>query len=147
MLVRGLKTRAHRIDGDVRGPQFLPCLCLANPLVEAAITYGQARFDAERGGIAPRLASVAAQPIECLAHLLVGIALWKPAVAQTRHAPQQDVGASTQPYRDGAARRQWIESRFRDGMVTPFVADDLLAPQQAHDFDLLLYDPSARMEV
>src|SRR5689334_18735280 len=108
MLIRGLEARAHRVDRDVCGPQFLPCLCLANPFVEAAIAYGQPRFDADCSGIAAYFSNIAAQSFERLAHLLVGIALWEPAIAQARHAPQQNVGASTQPDRNGAAHRQWI---------------------------------------
>src|SRR5579859_4840728 len=108
MFVRGLEARAHGVNGDVRCPQFLPRRGLANPLVEASIAYGQAGFDAQGCGIATCLPGISAQAFEGFAHLVVGIALWKPAVAKSCYAPQQVVGCAAQPDWDSSARGEWI---------------------------------------
>ena len=103
MFVRGLEARAHCINGDVRCPQFLPCLCLANPLVEASIAYGQAGFDAQRSGVAARLSGVAAQAFDGLGYLVVGIALRKQP--SPRRATRRSRVSASPPNHIGMDRR------------------------------------------
>src|SRR5713101_9246394 len=108
MLAGGLESYAHGVNRDVRRPQFLPRLGLSHPLVEIAVARVQARFYAQRGGIAASLPGVAAQAFDGLAHLVVGRSLREPAVAKTRGAAQQHIGPSTHPYGDRTAHGEWI---------------------------------------
>src|SRR5713226_4914066 len=112
----------------MRCPQSSPSLRLTNPLVKITVACIQTCLDAHLVGIAARFPDIAAQMLQGLAHLLVRFPLREPPVAQAGSSPQQHLCSPTQPYRNGAAYRQWIEPSFSDGMESPFVADNLPAP-------------------
>src|SRR5947209_3233723 len=122
----------------MRRSQLPPALGLANPLVEIAVARVHTRFDTYCARVAPSFPDIATQALDDLAHLLVGSSLRQPAVAQACGPAQEHIRSSAQPYRNGTTHRQGVETSFGDGMKLTLVGDDLLAPQQAHDLDLLL---------
>src|SRR5258708_26322579 len=127
--------------------QGSPAFCLANPLVEIAFMGIDAGLDAQFTGVATGLPGVTAQALDVLAHLIVRLPLRKPAIADPCYTSQQRISTSTQPDRDGTTHRQRIKTRLSYSMKPPFVTDDFLTPEQAHNLDLFLHNTPPRVKV
>src|SRR5438034_6386696 len=82
MLLQGVETCAHCVDGDMRGAQVAPALRLAPPIIGATVPCIHLRLDTACAGIATSLPQVAVQALYGLLHLLVRPTQREPAVRQ-----------------------------------------------------------------
>src|SRR5262245_37209581 len=128
-------------------PDFFPLGDLLDPRLGWSLANRQSSFNADAHGVPSRFPRVRMNLFDrCLARFVRPV-LREPAVAKPCQTTERPIIGAAEPNRYGALDRQRVQPGVGDPVPPAFEGDQLLSPELAHDFNLLLRTAATVFEV